>query len=134
MTKVARRRPGHNPAWSPLQADVWLRRDSARGLVATFGRSLLCFDSKLLFTTLFCLKTPYFRRQRILGPPLVLILQGEADGDGFGSQFVLKHDVSLKRLSFQRQRILRPCLVLIFQGEGDGDGFVAKFLINAFFL
>ena len=32
----------------------------------------------------------YIRRQIILRPPLVLIFQGEADGDGFGSKFLLK--------------------------------------------
>ena len=65
-----------------------------------------------------------------LRPPLVLIFQGEADGDGFGSKFLLKIRICSKGLYFRRQRILRPPLVLIFQGEADGDGFGAEFIIK----
>ena len=38
----------------------------------------------------FSLKGLSGRRQTISRPSLVLIFQGEADGDGFGSKFLLK--------------------------------------------
>ena len=43
-----------------------------------------------LLKTFFSLKRLSIRRQTILRPSLVLIFQGEADGDGFGSKFLLK--------------------------------------------
>ena len=76
------------------------------------------------------MKGLYFRRQIILIPLLVSIFQDEADGDGFGSKFLLKTCFFVKGLDFRRQRILRPLLVSIFQGEADGDGFGSKFQIK----
>ena len=81
----------------------------------------------------FSLKRLSGRRQTILGPSLVSIFQGEADGDGFGSKFVIKPCFFVKGLYFRRQRILRPLLVSIFQDEADGDGFGSKFLLKTRF-
>ena len=45
---------------------------------------------KLLSKALPMPGTAFFSTQRILRPLLVSIFQGEADGDGFGSKFLLK--------------------------------------------
>ena len=78
----------------------------------------------------FSVKGLSFRRQRILRPLLVSIFQDEADGDGFGSKFLLKIRIWSKGLYFRCQRILRAPLVLIFQGEADGDGFGAECIMK----
>ena len=82
---------------------------------------------------IFSLKRLSVRRQTMLRPSLVLIFQGEADGDGFGSKFLLETWFSVKGHYVRRQRILRPLLVSIFQGEADGDGFGTNFLIKTHF-
>ena len=48
------------------------------------------------------MKGLHFRRQRILRPLLVLIFQGEGDGDDFGAEFVLKTMILQKNIDFKK--------------------------------
>ena len=69
------------------------------------------------------MKGLYFRQQRILRPLLILIFQGEADGDGFGSKFHLENVIFFERASFSTPDDFKTIFGMIFQDEADGDGF-----------
>ena len=64
------------------------RRGAPRGAQGPPGGPFLFFSIKILSGE--NTKRLHFRRQRILRPPLVSIVQDEADGDGFGAEFLLK--------------------------------------------